>query len=213
MFTAERQSKLTPAKVIKILGQGNEEFINNKLTIKNTTERVRRAANGQYPAAVVVSCLDSRVPVEDIFHCGLGDIFVARIAGNIVNSDILGSMEFACNVSGSKLVVVLGHSDCGAVKLAIDGGELGNMTGLLDKIRPAVNLAKTNFKGETTSSNPEFFEIVCRTNITLMVNTIRHHSPILKEMEDKGAIKIVGAMYDIPSGKVEFFLPTFMPTT
>ena len=205
MFIAEKQSKLTPDKVIKILRQGNETFSNNQLTVKNTIEHVRYAVKGQYPAAVILSCFDSRVPVEDIFHCGIGDIFVIRVAGNIVNTDVLGSMEYACNVSGAKLVMVLGHSGCIAVKLAIDDVELGNMTGLLDKIKPSVNRSKAIFKGEIKSSNPEFLDTVCRTNIERMVNEIRQNSPILKEMEDKGEIKIVSAMYDMHNGKVEFF--------
>ena len=205
VLSAEEQSKLTPDKVIEILKQGNEEFISNKLTVKNTTERVSDAAKGQYPAAVILSCLDSRVPVEDVFHCGIGDLFVARVAGNIVNPDILGSMEYACKVSGSKLVVVLGHGYCGAVKSAIDDVELGNITGLLKRIKPAVNQSKEKFEGETKSSNNEFVETVCHTNVELMVKEIRENSPILKEMEDKGEIKIVGAMYNMHTGKVEFF--------
>ena len=205
MFTAEEQSNLTPDKVIEILKQGNEDFSSNRLTIKNSTERVQNAVKDQYPVAVVLSCIDSRVPVEDIFHCGIGDIFVVRVAGNIVNSDILGSLEHACKVSGSKLAVVLGHGYCRAVMLAIDGVELGNITELLNKIKPAVNRSKVNFKGEAKSSNPEFVEAVCFNNVNLMVGEIRKNSLILKEMEDNGEIKIVGAMYDMHSGKVNFF--------
>ena len=205
MLTVEEQSILTPEKVIEILKQGNDDFVNNRLTVKNNPERIRNAAKGQYPVAVVLSCIDSRVPVEDVFHCGIGDIFVIRVAGNIVNSDILGSMEYACKVSGSKLAVVLGHEYCKTIMLAIDGLELGNITGLLSKIKPAINQSETNFKGETKSSNPEFVETVCRTNVDLMVNAIRENSRILKEMENKGEIKIVGAMYNMHNGKVEFF--------
>ena len=205
MLTLKIQSNLTPDKVIEILQQGNEDFINDRLTVKNTTERVRSAAFGQYPAATILSCLDSRVPVEDIFHCGIGDIFVARVAGNIVNPDILGSMEYACKVCGAKLIVVLGHGHCGTIRLAIDNAELGNITGLLHKIKPAVNQSKTNYKGESNSSNPAFVDMVCRTNVELMVNLIRKDSPILKEMENKGEIKIVGAWYDMHSGRVDFF--------
>lgn len=205
VLTVEEQFKLTPDTVIEVLKQGNEEFINNNLSIKNNPERVRAAAKGQYPEAVILSCLDSRVPVEDIFHRGIGDIFVARVAGNIVNPDILGSLEYACKVSGSKLVVVLGHGLCGAIKSAIDDVKLGNITGLLDKIKPAVNQSKAKYKGEAKSSNPEFVNIVCHTNVELMVNEIHKYSPILKEMEDNGEIKIVGAIYDMYTGKVEFF--------
>ena len=204
MLTGKEQSNLTPDKVIEILKQGNDDFINNKLTVKNNTERVRNAVKGQYPASVVLSCIDSRVPVEDVFHCGIGDIFVVRVAGNIVNPDILGSMEYACKVSGSKLAVVLGHGYCKTIMLAIDGVELGNITGLLNKIKPAINRSKANFKGETTSSNQEFVDTVIRSNVELTVNEIRNNSPILKEMEDKGEIKIMGAMYNMDNGKVEF---------
>ena len=205
VLTAEEQSKLTPDKVIEILKQGNEAFANNHLTVKNSRKRVQDAINGQYPEAVILSCIDSRVPVEDIFQCGIGDIFVARIAGNIVNPDILGSMEYACKVSGSKLVVIMGHGHCGAIKSAINKVELGNITGLLSKIMPAINRSKINFQGETTTSNPKFLEAVCHTHVELMLNEVRKNSPVLKEMEDKDEIKIVGAIYNMEIGKVEFF--------
>ncbi|MCC8154396.1 MAG: carbonic anhydrase, partial [Tannerellaceae bacterium] len=205
VLTAEEQAKLTPADVIEILKKGNEEFINDNLTIRNNSERVRDAAMGQYPKAVILSCLDSRVPVEDIFHRGIGDIFVARVAGNIANEDILGSLEYACKVSGSKVVVVLGHEYCGAIKSAIDDVELGNITALLSKIKPAVTEAKGHYHGEQTSSNPEFVEAVCHYNIELTVQLIRDNSPILKDMEDNGEIVIVGAVYNMHTGKVDFF--------
>ena len=205
VLTAEEQAKLTPDKVIEILKKGNEEFTNNDLTVRNNKERITDAAKGQFPKAVVLSCLDSRVPVEDVFHRGIGDIFVARVAGNIVNPDILGSMEYACKVSGSKLVLVLGHGHCGAIKSAIDDVELGNITGLLNKIKPAVAQSKASFQGDTSSSNKKFVDDVCCTNVKLMVGEIRKNSPILKEMEDNGEIKIIGAMYDMYTGKVEFF--------
>jgi len=205
VLTAGEQSELTPGKVIEILKQGNEAFANNNLAVNNSIDRVHDAVDGQFPEAVILSCIDSRVPVEDIFQRGIGDIFVARVAGNIVNSDILGSMEYACKVSGAKLVVVMGHGRCGAVKSAINNVELGNITGLLSKIKPAVDSVKLNFKGDTTSSNEEFLEAVSHTNVKLMVSQIRKDSPILKDMEDNGEIKIVGAMYHIETGKVEFF--------
>ena len=204
VLTAEEQAKLTPDKVIEILKQGNAEFVNNELTVKNNSELVRDAAKGQYPKAVVLSCLDSRVPVEDVFHRAIGDIFVARVAGNIVNPDILGSMEYACKVSGSKLILVLGHGHCGAIKSAIDDVELGNITGLLEKIKPAVAQSKTTFEGEAKSSNYKFVDAVCHSNVELMIKEIRINSPILKEMEDKGEIKIVGAIYNMETGKVDF---------
>lgn len=204
VLTKEEQDKLTPDKVLEILKTGNQEFANDDLTVRNNTERVRDAAAGQYPKAVVLSCLDSRVPVEDVFHRGLGDIFVARVAGNIVNEDILGSLEYACKVSGSKLIVVLGHEYCGAVKSAIDDVKLGNITPLLSKIRPAVENAKGHFEGDHSSKNPAFVEAVCHDNVELTVKEIRAKSPILKEMEDKGEIKIVGGIYDMETGVVTF---------
>ena len=205
VLTAEEQAKLTPDKVIEILKEGNKRFTGESLPVKTGMQRLYDAAKGQYPAAVTLSCMDSRVPVVDIFHCGIGDIFVNRIAGNIVNSDILGSMEFACKISGAKLIVVMGHEHCNAVKSAIDGVEFGHITGLLDKIKPAVIKTKANFQGETTSANDEFVETVCLANVELIVDDIRKNSPILKEMEEKGEIKIVGAMYNMESGEVEFF--------
>jgi carbonic anhydrase len=200
-LTAEEQSKFTPAKVIEILKRGNASFINNNLIL----ERLQNAAKGQYPAAVILSCIDSRVPVEDIFQQGIGDIFVIRIAGNIVNPDVLGSLEYACKVSGAKLVVVMGHEHCGAVKAAIDNVELGNITELLEKLKPAIIQAKINFQGETKSSDKEFTDKVCRTNVELMISIIRKDSPILNGMEDKGEIKITGAIYNPGNGKVDFF--------
>lgn len=199
VLTAEEQANLTPCKVIDILKQGNEKFV------KSNQGRVQEAAAGQFPKAVILSCLDSRVPVEDVFDRTIGDIFVARVAGNIVNPDILGSMEFACKVSGSKLIVVLGHGSCGAIVSAINDVELGNITEMLSKIQPAVTQARETFDGEATSSNSEFVEHVCHTNIEVMVDEIRTNSPILKEMEDNGEIKIVGAYYDMNTGKVDFF--------
>ena len=206
VLTQEEQARLTPAEVIEILKKGNQEFINNGLTVRNNTELVRDAANGQYPMAVILSCLDSRVPVEDVFHRAIGDIFVARVAGNIVNVDILGSMEFACAASGAKLVMVLGHGSCGAVKSAIDDVQLGNITEMLSKIQPAVSESKTMYEGETTSKNAVFVETVGHANVALAVAEIRTKSPILKEMEDNGLIKIIGGYYDMHTGEVEFFV-------
>jgi carbonic anhydrase len=204
VLTKEEQLALTPDQVIEILKQGNQDFVNDELTMRNNSEQIKDAASGQYPKAVILSCLDSRVPVEDVFHRTIGDIFVARVAGNIVNTDILGSMEFACKASGAKLVMVLGHGACGAVKGAISNAELGNLTELLNKIKPAVNETKASFKGETTAANSDFVEAVGHNNVNLMVKEIREKSPILKEMEDKGEIKIIGAYYDLHTGKVDF---------
>jgi carbonic anhydrase len=200
----EAQSKLTADSVLHILKEGNLDYTSDNLVIRNTSERIRKASLGQYPAAVILSCLDSRVPVEDVFHCAIGDLFVARVAGNISNEDILGSLEYGCKVSGAKLIVVLGHEHCGAIKSAIDNVKLGNITALLAKIRPVV-MQLDSFPGEKNSKNPDFVEAVCRQNILNTIKTIRTKSPILKEMEDKGEIKIVGAEYHMETGRVDFF--------
>lgn len=204
VLSADQQQKLSPEDVIELLKRGNDDFINDNLTVRNNSQRVREAALGQYPKAVVLSCLDSRVPVEDVFHRGIGDIFVARVAGNIVNDDILGSLEYACKVSGSKAVIVLGHESCGAVKSAIDDVHLGNISALLSKIRPSVSAAAKGFDGEASSSNPRFVEAVCEHNVGKAIDDIRTRSPILREMEEKGEICIVGAIYHMKTGKVEF---------
>jgi len=204
VLSREEQAQLTPDKVWDILKEGNKEFVEDRLTIRNNSKRVRSAANGQYPKAVILSCLDSRVPVEDVFHRGIGDIFVARVAGNIVNKDILGSMEYGCKVSGAKLVMVLGHEYCGAITSAIKNVELGNITALLSKIQPAVSKASADFIGEKSYNNPDFVEAVCYDNVMLMIEEIRRKSPILNEMEQKGEIKIVGGVYDMDTGKVDF---------
>lgn len=203
VLTAEEQAALAPGTVLEILKKGNEEFLSGALTVRNNSERIRQASFGQYPLAVVLSCLDSRVPVEDVFHRGIGDIFVARVAGNIINEDILGSLEYACKVSGSKVIVVMGHEHCGAIKSAIDDVKLGNITPLLAKIRPAV-LSSRNFPGEQTSANAKYVHHVCEENVKLSVSRIREQSPILKEMEDEGKIIIIGAVYDMGTGKVNF---------
>ena len=203
-LTAEEQAKLTPGKVIEVLRQGNVDFINNRLTVMNNMERVREVVNGQFPMAVILSCLDSRVPVEDIFHCGLGDLFVARVAGNVVNTDILGSMEYACSVLGAKLIVVLGHENCGAIVSAIAGFELGHFSGVLNKIKPTVKKCQIEYAGEATPSEPLFVKKVCLANIAQMVTEIRMNSPVLKAMEENGNIKITGAYYDLHNGEVAF---------
>jgi carbonic anhydrase len=204
VLTAEEQSRLTPDEVIASLKEGNKRFCSGNLTVRDHSKQIRDAVNGQFPKAVVLSCVDSRVPIEDVFDKGIGDMFVARIAGNIVNEDILGSMEFGCKVSGAKLVLVLGHEYCGAIKGAIDNVQLGNLTGLLQKIRPAVDRC-CDFAGEQTSKNPEFVDFVVRENAKVAVLNIRAQSPILREMEDAGEIKIVGAYYDMDNGQVTFF--------
>ena len=171
-------------------------------SVRDHSEQVRKNTSAQVPKAIVLSCVDSRVPVEDVFDRGIGDIFVARVAGNFINEDILGSMEFACKVSGSKLILVMGHEHCGAVKAAIDDVKLGNITPMLSKIRPAVEAV--NYEGDRTSGNKEFVHMVCESNVNNTIDQIRQRSPILKEMEDNGEIKIVGAVYDMDNGKVSF---------
>ncbi|KAA2242665.1 carbonic anhydrase [Chitinophaga agrisoli] len=202
VLTWEQQQALTPEQVIDLLKEGNEDFVNDRLTVRNYTKRVRQAANGQYPKAVILSCLDSRVPVEDVFHRGIGDIFVGRVAGNIVNEDMLGSMEFGCKASGAKLILVLGHEHCGAIKSAIDEVKLGNITALLEKIRPAVKTVQ--FDGERSTKNKDFVHAVCEQNVKLTIDKIRKNSPILADMEKNKEIMIVGAMYDMSSGMVTF---------
>ena len=205
ILTKDQQDKLTPDQVVSELMKGNEEYVNDRLTIRNTSARIREASLGQYPKAVVLSCLDSRVPVEDVFHEGIGDLFVARVAGNIINADILGSMEYGCKVSGSKLVLVLGHQYCGAVKSAIDGVKLGNITALLSKIQPAVKHVADSLKTALSSKDAASVEMVCDENVRVAIAGIRKSSPILREMEQKGEIKIIGAVYDMRTGKVNFF--------
>ena len=205
ILTAEEQTKLAPDAVLQMLKDGNKEYMEGNLTVRNNSQRIREAAAGQYPKAVVVSCLDSRVPVEDIFHQGIGDLFVARVAGNVVNEDILGSLEYACKVSGSKLIVVLGHENCGAIKSAISDVKLGNITAMLAKIRPSVKAAGANFEGDKTVENAAFVEAVCNQNVHHTINEIRKKSPILKEMEKAEEINIVGGIYHLETGVVEFF--------
>lgn len=202
MLTAEEQAALTPAQVLRTLEEGNERFVANDLTARNHSAQVRASTQAQFPKAIVLSCVDSRVPVEDVFDRGIGDIFVARVAGNFVNEDILGSMEFATKVAGAKLIVVMGHEHCGAVKSAIDKVELGNITAMLSKIQPAVE--RTEYVGDRSSSNPEFVHEVCESNVRHTIETIRAQSAILAEMEQEGAIEIVGAIYDMDTGKVAF---------
>jgi len=203
VLTKEQQESMTPNSVIEVLKEGNQRFVSNDLTARDHNAQVRKSTFAQFPKAIILSCVDSRVPVEDVFDRGIGDLFVARVAGNIVNEDILGSMEYACKVSGSKLVVVLGHEHCGAVKSAIDHVELGNITPMLDKIMPAVDEVETS--GERNSKNKEYVHKVCEFNVNHSIDQIRLKSPILKEMEDNGEIKIIGALYDMDNGRVSFF--------
>lgn len=202
VLSKEEQDALTPDEVINALQEGNTRFINNDITARDHSKQVRNSTSGQYPKAIVLSCVDSRVPVEDVFDRGIGDLFVARVAGNFVNTDILGSMEFACKVSGSKLILVLGHEHCGAVKAAVDNVELGNITAMLKNIRPAVETIE--YDGDRTSKNEEFVHMACESNVKNTIEQIRANSPILKEMESNGEIKIIGAVYDMDNGQVTF---------
>jgi len=203
VMTKEQQAALTPDAVLQEFVEGNKRFNSGNSTPRELSIQAKKSAVGQFPKAVVLSCLDSRVPVENVFDQGLGDIFVARVAGNFVNEDILGSMEFACKVAGAKLVFVLGHQHCGAVKGAIDDVKLGNITAMLAKIKPAVAMSQ-DFAGDKTSKNDEFVKHVSENNVKYAMQQIREKSPILKEMEDKGEIKIVGAFYRLTDGTLEF---------
>lgn len=201
VLTREQQAALTPEAVLAELMAGNRRFVANDLTQRNHSQQVREAYAGQFPKAVILSCLDSRIPVEDVFDRGIGDIFVARVAGNFVNEDILGSMEFACHVAGAKLIMVIGHTHCGAVKAAIDDVQLGNITPMLAKIRPAIEQGRP-FDGRKASDNPAYVAHVCRENVRLAVEAIRERSEILRGMEADGSILVVGAYYDLSSGTV-----------
>jgi carbonic anhydrase len=203
--TKETQSTMTPAKAIQFLKEGNERFQNNLKANRNLLQQVNETKDGQFPFATILSCIDSRVSAELVFDQGLGDIFSIRIAGNFVNQDILGSMEFACKLAGTKTVVVLGHTSCGAVKGACDHARMGNLTALINKIEPAVYETKEP-KDEAlrNSKNLEFVDAVALKNVEMTLENIRTQSVILKEMEEKGDISIVGAMYDLSDGKVTF---------
>ena len=203
VLTQAEQKALTPDDVIRLLKQGNQRFVSGTLTSRDHSSQVRDAVNGQFPKAVILSCVDSRIPVEDVVDRGIGDVFVARVAGNFENTDILGSMEFATKVSGVKLVLVLGHEGCGAIKAAIDGVELGNITSMLKNIKPAAD-SLSGYKGDKTSANAEFVHLVAEKNVRLTINRIRERSPILEGMEKQGQIKIIGALYDMKTGKIEF---------
>ena len=200
----ETQAQMTPRKALQFLQEGNDRFINNLKANRNLLEQVNETRDGQWPFATILSCIDSRTSAELIFDQGLGDVFSVRIAGNIVNTDILGSMEFACKVAGSKLIVVLGHSKCGAVKGACDHVEMGNLTELLSKIQPAVYQEKDTTDNRT-SKNSEFVENVAEINVKRSVKNIIERSFVLEQMLEEGQIGIVGAMHDIESGKVIFY--------
>lgn len=202
-LTKELQAAVTPSKAIALLKEGNKRFVNNLKFNRNLLQQVNETSESQHPFAIILSCIDSRTSAELIFDQGLGDIFSTRIAGNILNDDILGSMEFACKVAGSKLIVVLGHSNCGAIKGACDNVELGNLTGLINKIKPAVDSVK--YVGKRTSANSEFVEQVAKINVLKTTEQIRNQSTILNEMIEKGEVGVIGGMYNIETGIVEFY--------
>ena len=203
VVTAEIQANLTPDEVLNDFKAGNQRFLNNNLTARDFSSQVQKTTNGQFPKAAILSCVDSRVPVEYVLDQGIGDVFVARVAGNFMDEDMLGSAEFACKVSGSKVLLVMGHESCGAVMAAIDDVKLGNITPMLAKIRPAVEKSQ-DFAGNKTSKSPEFVSHVVENNVKYTLDNIRKNSPILKEMEDNGEIKIVGAIYSLTTGEVTF---------
>ncbi len=202
-LTREQRDKMTPDEILATMRRGNERFRKGEGARRDFLAEQRASANEQHPAAVILSCIDSRAPAEVIMDLGLGNVFNARVAGNVSNEDILGSMEFACKAAGAKVILVLGHTACGAIKGAIDNVELGNLTALLARIRPAVKA--TAFAGERTSENPAFVDAVARTNVALTKAQILAKSPVLRELESKNAVKVVGAMYNLETAAVEIF--------
>jgi carbonic anhydrase len=201
-LTKTERDSMTASQIIEELKKGNARFRAAKMTPRDYLGEKRTSATGQYPAAVILGCIDSRVPAEIVFDVGIGDTFIGRLAGNVVNDDLLGSMEFACAVSGAKVVLILGHTACGAVKGAIDDVVMGNLTGLLARVKSAI--PATKFDGEKSSKNAAYVDAVARTNVTLGLAEIRRRSSILEDLEKKGSIKITGAMYDLATGAVEF---------
>lgn len=208
-LTKEMQNAITPAMAMDILKEGNKRFMNNLKANRNLLQQANETSDGQHPFAVILSCIDSRTSAELIFDQGLGDVFSVRIAGNIINEDILGSMEFGCKVAGAKIIVVLGHTKCGAVKGACDHVEMGNLTALLSKIQPAVYDEQTVVENRN-SGNGEFVEKVAAINIKRTVHAIMERSPILKEMIQAGTIGIVGGTHDITTGEVRFYDDTLI---
>src|SRR3954452_6004001 len=202
-LTQARRDKLTPDDILTLMKKGNKRFNAGKREDHNYLAQQRATAAGQYPVAVLLTCIDSRAPAETIMDLRIGDIFNSRVAGNVENADILGSMEFGCKLSGAKVVLVMGHTACGAIKGAIDNAELGNLTGLLAKIKPAVEA--TSYTAERTSSNYGFVDAVGRKNVELTIAAIRKDSPVLAKIESSGSIKIAGAMYNLETGVVDFF--------
>lgn len=202
-LTKEERDALTPAQILDQLKKGNERFRTGRMVRRDFLAEQKSSARGQYPAAAVIGCIDSRAPAEIILDTGLGDLFNGRVAGNIINDDLLGSLEFACAAAGAKVILLFGHTACGAIKGAIDNVELGNLTALLARIKPAI--AATKFDGEKSSKNAAYVDAVARTNVHLSLDAIRHGSPVLAGLETKGTILIAGGMYDLSTGAVDFF--------
>lgn len=203
-ITAEEQAALTPETILTSFKEGNDRYMNNELTQRDYSAQIAATKSGQYPKAVVLSCIDSRVPVEHVFDKGVGDIFVARVAGNTVNPDILGSIEYGAAVAGSKLIVVMGHEACGAVKAAIDKADLSeNADVLLARVQPAIDKLNA-YADDQSSKNADYVDQVVRTNVSSTIEEMLIESPVLKSMQDEGTIKIVGAYYDLDTGKVTF---------
>jgi carbonic anhydrase len=203
MLTEAQRDKLTPDEIIALMKQGNERFRKGERLTRDYIADRNALTKGQYPAAVILSCIDSRAPAEVIMDLGIGEVFNARVAGNVSTSDILGSMEFACKVAGAKVVLVMGHTSCGAVKGAIDEAKLDNLTGLLAKIRPAVEA--TTLQGDRSSKNPTFVDAVALKNVELTINSIRQKSVVLRDLESAKAIRIMGSLYNLETAMVEFF--------
>ncbi len=201
-FSREERDRMTPDDVVGLLKQGNERFLNGKMRAHDYSAQRRASAADQYPAAAILSCIDSRVPPEIIFDAQVGDAFSARVAGNVINDDVIGSLEFSCALEGSKLVLVMGHTSCGAIKGAIEGSQLGHLTGLLEKIKPAVTATK--FNGERSSKNEAFVDAVVTTNVRRTVEDMRRGSDVLAKLEKDGKVRIAGAVYSLSTGKVEF---------
>lgn len=201
-LTKDERDRMTPSQVIASLKEGNERFRTGTTSCRDYRDQRRSSVAGQYPAAVTLGCIDSRAPAEIIFDVGIGDMFNARIAGNVVNDDLIGSLEFACKVAGARVILLFGHTACGAIKGAIDDVEMGNLTGLLARVKPAITA--TTFTGEKSSKNAAYVDAVARTNVVLGLEGVRRRSPLLADLEKKRTILLVGAMYDLSTGAVEF---------
>jgi len=204
VLTEKKRAELSPSDMIRLLEEGNKRFVDGKPIDWDYRHEQADTSGGQYPGAIVLGCIDSRVPTEIVFNLRIGDVFNARVAGNVVDEDIVGSMEYACKAAGAKIILVMGHTNCGAVKGAIDRVELGNLTQLLAKIKPAVDAVR-DVEGEQTTKNSAYVSAAAKMNVMLTMENIRKTSPVLKDMEEQNEIAIAGALYDVESGKVEFF--------